>query len=429
MTPGSFRLSLAAVALMAAGCVAIPSGRYPHHGSVDVRRFGARGDGQHDDTRAFRRALDKVAPEQGVVLVPSGVYRLTGPLELDGTALVGTRPGGFPADVDPLAVLQIDHTLGPAITAGPGATIRAVMLRYPPRDDLDRPPAILLSGIGINIADVKIANAWDGIIADGTSNVGRVTLRDIFMPNCYHTGLYLTRTFDVANLDNIEVWSPDKRAMEGEAVGFRFGRNDELRAVNLFAFAMGTGYLFDEDEGDEGGATWGEFANCSTDFCARGVRIEAPVQAVFSGGSFLNHQESFIVDHDAASVRVSGADLQSNGASAVLLSRSGRTIFDGCTFRRVCGAFHVPRIIALSAESLIVTSSIFDPNGPGIRFGPAVRRCVVRSNIFEAEEWPAFEGMAAQPGRFEIDGNVIVTKVEASAAGEAAAVEIGSETP
>ena len=428
MMPASHRIAFAAAALLAAGCATLPGGRHAHHGSADVRRFGARGDGRHDDTPAFRRAIGAVRPHQGTVLVPPGVYRLTGPLRLDETALVGTRPGGFPADVNPMAILQVDHKEGPAIAAGPGAAIRSVMLRYPPREDLERPPAILLSGIGINIADVKISGAWDGIIADGTSNVGRASLRDIFMPNCYGTGLYLTRTFDVANLDNIEVWSPDMRAMDGEAVAFRFGRNDELRALNLFAFGMGTGFIFDQDAGDEGGATWGEFANCSTDFCARGVRIEAPVQVVFSGGSFLNHHESFIVDHDDAALRVSGAALMSNGASAVLLSRSGRTIFDGCMFSRACGAFHIPRIIADAAGSLIVTSCIFDPNGPGIRFGDGVKRCVVRSNIFEAEEWPAFEGLDDHPGRLEIQGNVVGSegRTPAGENADAGGVETGA---
>ncbi|WP_371400550.1 right-handed parallel beta-helix repeat-containing protein [Kribbella sp. NBC_00662] len=43
---------------------------------ANVRRFGARGDGRHDDTAAFRAALDSLPGEGGVVFVPEGRYLL-----------------------------------------------------------------------------------------------------------------------------------------------------------------------------------------------------------------------------------------------------------------------------------------------------------------------------------------------------------------
>lgn len=52
--------------------------------TVDVRDFGAVGDGRTDDTEAFRRAI--AAADPGVVLVPRGRYVITDILEI-------TRPG------------------------------------------------------------------------------------------------------------------------------------------------------------------------------------------------------------------------------------------------------------------------------------------------------------------------------------------------
>lgn len=64
--------------------------------TASVRAFGARGDGETDDTAAFQRALDQ-APS-GVLLVPRGQYRLTGQLNLTRSGLVlrgeGAGQGG-----------------------------------------------------------------------------------------------------------------------------------------------------------------------------------------------------------------------------------------------------------------------------------------------------------------------------------------------
>ncbi|MCM1024922.1 MAG: glycoside hydrolase family 28 protein [Roseburia sp.] len=43
--------------------------------TLDVRRFGARGDGLHDDTQAIQAAI-LACPEDGRVLIPGGTYRI-----------------------------------------------------------------------------------------------------------------------------------------------------------------------------------------------------------------------------------------------------------------------------------------------------------------------------------------------------------------
>lgn len=45
-----------------------------HSTELNVRNFGALGDGQTDDTRAFQAALDAAAQVHGTVVVPDGVY-------------------------------------------------------------------------------------------------------------------------------------------------------------------------------------------------------------------------------------------------------------------------------------------------------------------------------------------------------------------
>ena len=62
--------------------------------TASVREFGARGDGKTDDTVAFQRALDR-APS-GVLLVPRGHYRLTGPLNITRSGLILRGEGSGP---------------------------------------------------------------------------------------------------------------------------------------------------------------------------------------------------------------------------------------------------------------------------------------------------------------------------------------------
>jgi len=43
---------------------------------IDVRSMGARGDGEHDDTTAFQKAIDALPAEGGTVYVPAGTYAI-----------------------------------------------------------------------------------------------------------------------------------------------------------------------------------------------------------------------------------------------------------------------------------------------------------------------------------------------------------------
>ena len=62
---------------------------------ANVRSFGARGDGRHDDTDAFRRAIAET--HDGALLVPRGVYRLTSVLDINKSQFA-LRGGGSGED-------------------------------------------------------------------------------------------------------------------------------------------------------------------------------------------------------------------------------------------------------------------------------------------------------------------------------------------
>ncbi|MEW6269535.1 MAG: glycosyl hydrolase family 28-related protein [Thermodesulfobacteriota bacterium] len=61
---------------------------------IDVRAYGARGDGVSDDTRSLNEALRAAARDVGEVVVPAGTYVISEPLEIyGGTILRGAGRG------------------------------------------------------------------------------------------------------------------------------------------------------------------------------------------------------------------------------------------------------------------------------------------------------------------------------------------------
>jgi polygalacturonase len=105
--PAIDRRSLIATGALAAAGIATRAGAAGR--PLDIRDFGAIGDGRTLATTALQRAIDAAAPG-GCVLVPAGLRFVTGPvtlkggieLRVDGTLLASTRAEDY---ADPLAGL------------------------------------------------------------------------------------------------------------------------------------------------------------------------------------------------------------------------------------------------------------------------------------------------------------------------------------
>lgn len=176
---------------------------------VNVKDFGARGDGLNDDTKAIVKALS--AAYDGVVVFPAGQYRITESIEVEfeRTGRIGFKGAGGAASV-------IMEGSGPAFritgshkgTSNPGSVTEEVWLneRMPIFSELEiagaHPEA---DGIEIAytlkpvISKVLIRNMRYGIHL--TSRNRNVIIESSHIYNCSKVGIYL----DAVNIHQMNI--------------------------------------------------------------------------------------------------------------------------------------------------------------------------------------------------------------------------------
>ena len=368
---------------------------------VNVRAFGAVGDGEADDTDAILKAI-AATPPGGTVHFPAGHYKVTRTLTIENQTVLGSVAGGWPADAWMLPTIHVKHTAGPAIRAGDHCSIHGMgfhhYLNTNDPDPKPAPPTILLAGKCISISNCKIWGAYDGIIADGEANIGRLNLENLFLPETLHCGVYLTKSLDIPTVRNVEVWSTNKAFLRS-GIGFRLGQNDELRMSECFVLRAKTAYLFDD-------RTWGGLSNCSSDGCTRGVVVESPSELRITNGVFQDHFTSFWLNHPEAVVTIAGSIIQSNGAPAIVADRCRSLLVNGCHFQK---AFENPDVFAVTltgGRGITISGCAFDANGPGISITGKTDRVIIMGNQFDTDKFPQIVDKTPADRRKVIDSNL-----------------------
>ncbi|NLI01260.1 MAG: hypothetical protein GX446_17405 [Chthonomonadales bacterium] len=382
--PSSSVLAVACCLVSLASC--LPASGNPD--SVNVRSHGAAGDGKADDTAAFLAAIAAANRDKRTVYVPRGIYRVAKPLVLEGIALHGPEPGAWPADVDATPVLIPTHRDGPGIEIKAGGSLRGICVRYAWEKEPEAgPPAILVSGIGAWISAVKIMYPWDGIMTDGVSNVGRLNIADVFIVSPRNVGVRVTGTWDVPALRNIEVWNagPVARGLD-KGIGFDLGKNDLIRLTDCFAFAMNVGFLLrDKIPGAKiEGGTWGVMTGCSTDYCSIGIKVEGDNTVSISGGTFWQHDNGVIVDGEKARVRLTGAEIKSNGAPAVTVRSADHVVITGCSLLRPMKE-HAGPVAEITGGRAILQGNHIEGHGSGVVIGENARNVVMNGNLMDVK--------------------------------------------
>ena len=158
---GACRLSFAASA------TAAPPSRARGSATLDVRDFGASGDGIHDDTKAFQDAINALPPAGGTVQVPAGTYLI------DPTRNVRLR-----------SRMHLKLATDANLVAKRNSADRAYVLMAYKVSDVE------ISGgriVGDRDGHTGTTGEWGhGIMLRGSS---RVTVRDIHISKCWGDGI------------------------------------------------------------------------------------------------------------------------------------------------------------------------------------------------------------------------------------------------
>ncbi|MBN2473951.1 MAG: hypothetical protein JXB62_05055 [Pirellulales bacterium] len=376
---------------------------------VNVRDFGAVGDGETDDTAAFQRALDSVGNAGGgTVQAPRGAYFFAGHLTVPaGVTLRGTwesipahngiRDRGLPKPTDDGTTFLITEGAGseegsPFLTLRTNSTLRGVVLYYPDQDPNEVPKpypwAIAMRGKNPAVLDVEMLNPFNGI--DATRNE-RHLIRNVH-GQPLRRGILIDAIYDIGRVENIHFnpwWSIKPKLAKwqlehGEA--FILGRSDWQYVFNTFCFGYKVGYKFIHTRT---GMCNGNFLGLGADACCTCVLVEesAPYGLLITNGQFVAFKGSdpTMVEVSAGnhgSVRFANCAFWGPCYQIAKLAGRGTVGFSDCTFCQWDAQNEGRHAIQVESGTVIVRGCEFRQGKPQIELGEDVRRAVVTDNLF-----------------------------------------------
>lgn len=295
--------------------------------TYSVEEFGARGDGQRDDTRAFQDALDAAGEAGGgVVYAPSGSYAIRGNLTIP-TAVTLRGDWREPSLQNPTVqgtVLMAyagrgNESAEPFVSLGLSAGIRDLSIWYPEQSP-DNPvpyPYTLMQG-GMNNATFKnlfLVNPYRGI------RIGPKANELHYINNVYGTplknGIRYDSTTDIGRIEKVSFsplyWEgsglsnapmangPHRNWLMTQANGIHMERSDweYVDQVHIDGYQIG----FKVTEGERGAAN-AQFRRLIIRNCDIALSVDKtnPYGMVFTESFFEGHSRGVVLNPEFDSV-------------------------------------------------------------------------------------------------------------------------------
>jgi len=382
-------------------------------GTFSVREFGAKGDGQTDDTAAFQSALEAAAKAGGgTVHAPRGNYFFAGHLNVPTAVTLegiwtsvpahnGIRDRGLPKPTDDGTTFLVTENAekeegAPFITLNHNSTLKGVVLYYPNQDPAAEPKpypwAIAMRGKNPAVLQVELLNPYNGIDA---SRNERHLIRDV-QGQPLRRGIFVDSIYDIGRIENVHFnpwWSSRGKLFawqmeHGEA--FIFGRTDWQYVFNTFCFGYNVGYKFTQTKA---GVCNGNFLGIGADDCFTAVVVEqsAPMALLISNGEFVSFHgpDPTMVEVAAShsgSVRFVNCAFWGPCNQIARLAGKGTVGFSDCTFVQWDRQREGRPALRVESGSLLVRGCEFRENKPQIELGQAVRRAVITGNLITGKE-------------------------------------------
>jgi len=154
-------------------------------GAINIKDYGAVGDGVSDDTDAFETALDELVtgPRSGVLFLPAGEYRITKPgfQLLKGVTIMGEGNADAEDGKETLIIADYSHLESdPLFNMVYYSCIMNLSVYYPNQniDNVKAYPYTIstsaMSACFVTIRNVTLYNSYRGIIQAVELNMFRV---------------------------------------------------------------------------------------------------------------------------------------------------------------------------------------------------------------------------------------------------------------
>lgn len=354
---------------------------------LNVKAFGAKGDGVTDDTAAFQSAIAAAqsATNNGVY-VPMGQYVITSTLTLYKIELVGKFAGGWPADSMPLPTLLIHQLAAPGLILQDGASVHGIAVRY----DAGTPtttnaPAISLQGEGITLSSLRIQAPYDAITTPVSALPNHARLSDIFIVQPTHVGVQISKCNDFLQMQHVEVWC---NSAFSTGPGFSFGSIAGGTFNGLLAYQCTPGIQIYTDTTPGGGTFTGNLVNCCTDASTTGLSITGDHQVKVTAGDWDCEFWGATVNGTNAQVSIVGGKWHANSQEAIMVTQAKNVLVDSCIFYRSTpygsSWTNNPLVWISNATTATVNGCQFLPGSTGLELDNQVQRAVVMGNSFEA---------------------------------------------
>ncbi len=378
--------------------------------NINVRNFGALGDGKTDDTAAFQKALDAAAKVGGgVVYAPLGNYFFAGHLNIPQAVTLagvwqsvpahnGIRDRGRPKPTDDGTTFLITEGAGnenapPFITLNTNSTLKGVVLYYPRQnvDDIPKPYpwAIAMRGKNPAVLAVEMLNPYNGI--DATKNE-RHLIRDV-QGQPIRRGILVDAIYDIGRIENVHFnpwWSMKPKLFRwqmenGEA--FIFGKSDWQYVYNTFCFGYNIGYKFIRTKT---GQCNGNFLGIGADDCYTALVVEqcSRYGLLITNGEFVSFHGPDptmikVEKTNTGSVRFVNCAFWGPSNQIAKIAGTGTVGFSDCTLAQWGGKDGSRHAIQVQSGTVLIRGCEFQQNRPHILLGKNVSRAIIAENIFE----------------------------------------------
>ena len=395
-----------------------PEGRTMKKTRYSVIVCGAKGDGQHDDTAAFQRAIQGAFEAGGgVVEVPAGRYLIASFIKiLPGVTLQGVwKAPHHQTDSWGTTLLATygrgDEDATPLVTLSPSSAIRGVKIYYPEQSPFDIKPypwAIEGAGMHGSVENVTLVNAYQGIQFAARHELhlirnvyGCVLRRGIFIDRCTDIGRIENVHFNphywmranVLSEEEKNAWGPVLQFMNANLDAFTFAHTDWQSVLNTFCYGFHRGYYFIQGES---GSCNGSFVGIGADGGHYGVYAEASQSPgiLITNGQFVTFSgdkpTEVVTTPDFRGVlQLSNCSFWGGAYRCALLQGPGHVSFHQCNFlhwgvmgRRGGPSPDKPHAIRAEAGNLSIQGCRFPMDRPHIFLGQNLRSAVVLGNHF-----------------------------------------------